>query len=108
LNTNEDEAIAFLEHYDAEYGPIINQYVLASWNYETNLTDENAMAVVSISYFLNENSFYYTINLHNQRLKLAEWLEPITRKPVPMLRHLTRPTLAKILNANFPTCNPSV
>jgi hypothetical protein len=50
LNTNEDEAIAFLEHYDAEYGPILNQYVLASWNYETNLTDENAMAVVSISY----------------------------------------------------------
>jgi hypothetical protein len=57
LNTNEDEAIAFLEHYDAEYGPIINQYVLASWNYETNLTDENAMAVVSISCFFNENSF---------------------------------------------------
>ena len=48
LNSNEDDAIAFLANYDSEYGPLINQYVIASWNYETNLTDENALAVVSI------------------------------------------------------------
>ena len=47
LNSNEDDAIAFLAQYDSEYGPLLNQYVIASWNYETNLTDENALAVVS-------------------------------------------------------------
>ena len=41
-NTNEDEAIAFLEQYNEEYGALLNKYVKASWNYETNLTDENA------------------------------------------------------------------
>lgn len=49
LNSNEADAIAFLAQYDSEYGPLLNQYVIASWNYETNLTDENALAVVSTS-----------------------------------------------------------
>ena len=47
MNSNEADAIAFLEQYDAEYGPLINDYVRASWNYETNLTDFNAALVVS-------------------------------------------------------------
>lgn len=46
LNTNEADAIAFLDQYNAEFPPILNRYVIASWNYETNLTDENANAVV--------------------------------------------------------------
>nr|CAH0112907.1 unnamed protein product [Daphnia galeata] len=44
-NSNEDDAIDFLANYDSEYGPLKNQYLIASWNYETNLTDENALAV---------------------------------------------------------------
>lgn len=48
LNSNEDDAIAFLNEYNTEYGALVNQYVIASWNYETNLTDENANAVVSV------------------------------------------------------------
>lgn len=49
LNSNEDDAIAFLNEYNTEYGALVNQYVIASWNYETNLTDENANAVVSVT-----------------------------------------------------------
>lgn len=49
MNSNEDDAIAFLNEYNTEYGALVNQYVIASWNYETNLTDENANAVVSVT-----------------------------------------------------------
>ncbi len=49
LNTNEADAIAFLEKYNNEYGVLLNEYVIASWNYETNLTSENAAVLVSYS-----------------------------------------------------------
>ena len=42
LNTNEDEAIEFLAAYDEEYGRLLNLATIASWNYETNITDVNA------------------------------------------------------------------
>ena len=51
LNANEGEAQAFLDKYNAEYGDLLNRYTIASWNYETNLTDENAAVVVG-SFFL--------------------------------------------------------
>ena len=41
-NTNEDEAIEFLSAYDKEYGRLLNLATIASWNYETNITNENA------------------------------------------------------------------
>ena len=41
-NTNEEEAIEFLAAYDQEYGRLLNLATIASWNYETNITDENA------------------------------------------------------------------
>ncbi len=52
-NTNEDEAIAFLEQYNEEYGALLNKYVKASWNYETNLTDENANYLVLYKFVKN-------------------------------------------------------
>ena len=45
-NTNENEAITFLEQYNEEYGALLNSYVKASWNYETNLIDANAILLV--------------------------------------------------------------
>ena len=44
-NTNETEAIEFLEEYNQVYGKLLNDYTLASWNYETNITDENEAVV---------------------------------------------------------------
>ena len=41
-NTDEDEANAFLEDYNDIYGKLLNNYTIASWNYETNITDENS------------------------------------------------------------------
>ena len=41
-NTDEDEANAFLEDYNEIYGKLLNNYTIASWNYETNITDENS------------------------------------------------------------------
>lgn len=43
-NANEADAIAFLERYNAEFPPHLTRYTNAAWNYETNLTDENANA----------------------------------------------------------------
>ena len=40
-NTNETEAIEFLAKYNEEYGKLLNEYTVASWNYETNITDVN-------------------------------------------------------------------
>lgn len=45
-NANEGDAIAFLERYNAEFPPLLTKYTNAAWNYETNLTDENANAAV--------------------------------------------------------------
>ena len=45
-NTNEDEAKAFLDEYNTKYGALVNGAVIAQWNYETNLTDENANQLV--------------------------------------------------------------
>ena len=46
MNTNENEAKAFLEEYNTKYGALLNAYVIAAWNYETNLTDANANQIV--------------------------------------------------------------
>ena len=40
-NTNEDEAKEFLQEYDVKYGRLLNDFTISSWNYETNITDEN-------------------------------------------------------------------
>jgi hypothetical protein len=69
LNTNEDEAIAFLDNYNTEYCQVKNQHELANWSYETNLTDENAMAVVSIWFPFNENSFFIFLFLNLDIIK---------------------------------------
>lgn len=41
-NNDEDQAKEFLATYDAEYGKLLNLATVASWNYETNITSENA------------------------------------------------------------------
>ena len=41
-NTNEEEAKEFLASYDVQYGILLNLATKASWNYETNITDDNA------------------------------------------------------------------
>jgi len=46
-NTNEDEAIEFLNRYNSEYAVLLNKYVLADWDYNTNLTDANAEASIA-------------------------------------------------------------
>ena len=40
-NNNEEEAKDFLKEYNEKYGNLLNEYTIASWNYETNITDEN-------------------------------------------------------------------
>ena len=40
-NTNEEEAKQFLQDYNQKYGHLLNNFTLASWNYETNLTNQN-------------------------------------------------------------------
>jgi len=47
-NTNEADAVAFLAQYDTEYAQQLNKYVIASWNYETNLTDYNANVLYQV------------------------------------------------------------
>lgn len=44
-NTNETEAIEFLAEYNEVYGKLLNEYTLASWAYDTNITDENSAVV---------------------------------------------------------------
>ena len=41
-NNNEEEAKEFLAEYDAAYGALLNEATKASWNYDTNITDENS------------------------------------------------------------------
>jgi len=47
--SNSDEGLAkrFLEDYNKEYGRLFNLYIVADWDYNTNLTEENFQAVVS-------------------------------------------------------------
>lgn len=44
----EDEARDFLKKFDEEAIPIVYNSSLASWAYNTNITKENAEAMVSI------------------------------------------------------------
>jgi hypothetical protein len=48
-NDNEAEAIAFLERFNQEYAAILNEYILLDWTYNTNLTEENSIPVVSFT-----------------------------------------------------------
>lgn len=74
LNSNEADAIAFLDQYNSEYGPILNQYVIASWNYETNLTDENAAAVVRVVSIVTHSflmtGLHTSFDFNEKRVKL--------------------------------------
>ena len=47
LNSDENEAKAFLASYNKEYAPLLNRFTVATWNWETNLTDYNANIAVS-------------------------------------------------------------
>lgn len=42
LNSDENEAKAFLAAYNKEYAPLLNKFTVATWNWETNITDYNA------------------------------------------------------------------
>lgn len=46
VNNDEAQAKAFLDLYNKEYSRLTTEATLASWNYETNLTDENAAKLV--------------------------------------------------------------
>lgn len=56
VNNDEAQAKEFLEVYDKEYSRLSTESIQADWNYNTNLTDENA-AIVVVSfcqiYYLN-------------------------------------------------------
>ena len=41
-NDNEEEAKEFLAQYDEAYGLLRSEATKASWNYDTNITDENS------------------------------------------------------------------
>jgi len=41
-NTDEEEAKKFLKEYNAAFGILLNEATKASWNYETNITEENS------------------------------------------------------------------
>ena len=83
LNTNEDEAQAFLSRYNAEYGVLLNRYVIASWNYETNLTDANAEILVRL--FLSTQVWPKFETWRSLREKLGpRWALTATR---PSLKH---------------------
>ena len=45
----EAEAEAFLEAYDSAVGKLMNEMTIAQWNYETNITDENAEVALEAS-----------------------------------------------------------
>ena len=45
--TDEEVALVWLEQYNQESEVVLFNYVDASWNYNTNLTDENLQAEVS-------------------------------------------------------------
>lgn len=53
-NTNETEAIEFLSTYNEEIAKLINKASIAEWNYNTNLTDENAEAAIEAGLILSE------------------------------------------------------
>lgn len=38
----EDLVLEFLDNYDEEASKLMNEMTIASWNYETNITDYNA------------------------------------------------------------------
>ena len=48
-NRNENEANIFLERYNKESSILSTELTRASWNYDTNLTDDNANILVHIS-----------------------------------------------------------
>ena len=45
--TDEEVALVWLEQYNEESEVVLFNYVDGSWNYNTNLTDENLQAEVS-------------------------------------------------------------
>ena len=44
----EQRAAAFLERFDVKATELMYQYSLASWEYNTNITDENSQKLVSV------------------------------------------------------------
>ena len=49
LNEEEKAADEFLSNYDREVGILMNLMTIASWNYETNITDPNEEASLEAS-----------------------------------------------------------
>jgi hypothetical protein len=50
----EQDAAKFLEDYDATVATLMNAMTIAQWNYETNITDENAEAALNASMGVSE------------------------------------------------------
>ena len=47
ISKDENDAKHFLQEYNKRYAKVKNKHTIASWNYETNLTEENADAAAS-------------------------------------------------------------
>jgi len=70
LNGDENEAKAFLDTYNKDYAPLLNKFTVATWNWETNLTDHNADIVVS---WITE--YATKITTQNSHAINQEWFE---------------------------------
>ncbi len=47
-STDEEDALEWLAQYNEESQVVLFEYVSASWDYNTNLTDENLQAEVCV------------------------------------------------------------
>ena len=80
-NSNEEEAKQFLEEYDVEFGKLLNEATIASWSYETNITDENAqtsqdawlkLAIFNAEAFENSTQFDATDFSYDTKRQLSK------------------------------------
>lgn len=72
-NDNEADAVAFLERFNTEYAALLNEYILLDWVYNTNLTEANSAAVVSLNFFFFNNFSNNLLKNIVAKMRIARW-----------------------------------
>ncbi|XP_021563792.1 angiotensin-converting enzyme-like, partial [Carlito syrichta] len=92
LVTDEAEAGAFVEEYDRVYQVVLNEYVEASWNHNTNITSETSRILLQKHMQMANHSLKY--GLRARRFDVTHFQNTTTKRIMRKVQDLEHAALA--------------
>ncbi|XP_036611538.1 angiotensin-converting enzyme-like [Trichosurus vulpecula] len=88
---SESAASKFLEEYDETAQAVWNKYVVAVWNYNTNITEYNRQQMLEKDFMMAQHTSYYGTKA--RRFNITNFRNPLLKRILWKLREMERASL---------------